>query len=147
MIFLNLVSFLLALTTFAVAQLHATNKCHDVDGDLPNWWCDETESFCISLDNSTTSICCPWLTDNDCQTIPEVSCDMSLYDPAKNVSGIIRTTRTNDQFRQCYNQCCPFGYTCSNKECVMIVEEALYGNPLDLARGKCTAHCKFEHHV
>lgn len=82
-------------------------SCKAVDSKLPGNFCCDSDKQCLSVDRSSSAICCP--KDSDCATIRPIDCDITLQS-----KGPIWTTRLKDKLPTCGSQCCPFGYKCSN---------------------------------
>jgi len=99
-------------------------SCSAVDSNLPSDFCcgpsDGKETTCLSLDQSSSAICCP--KGDTCNAIGPITCDVALMD-ASNNAGPFFTTRLNDELPTCGDLCCPFGYACANQNgqnvCVM----------------------------
>ncbi|KAK5079648.1 hypothetical protein LTR70_009264 [Exophiala xenobiotica] len=91
-------------------------SCSAVDSKLPSNFCcgpsDGEETACLSLDESSSAICCP--KGQTCNAIGTIECDVGLMDASKN-SGPFFTTRLNDKLPTCGDLCCPFGYACANQ--------------------------------
>lgn len=91
-------------------------SCSAVDSKLPSNFCcgpdDGKETTCLSLDQSSSAICCP--KGQTCNAIGTIGCDVDLMDASKN-SGPFFTTRLNDKLPTCGDLCCPFGYACANQ--------------------------------
>lgn len=95
-------------------------SCSAVDSQLPGNFCCGKDTTCISIDQSTSAICCP--NGQNCDNIGTINCDVSLQDASKN-KGPIFTTNLNQKLPTCGDKCCPFGYTCGqangNNVCVL----------------------------
>ncbi|CAI7586673.1 unnamed protein product [Penicillium glandicola] len=82
-------------------------------------YCSGTElpnSTCISLDDASSSICCP--AGEDCDYIMPITCDIQQQNVTVYPESVIKTTRLGDSLPTCGDACCPFGYTCSgNSTC------------------------------
>ncbi|KAI3152090.1 hypothetical protein CBS147325_1893 [Penicillium roqueforti] len=77
---------------------------------LPNDFCCPSDSTCISLDQGSSSICCP--AGKDCDYISPITCDIQLQNVTIYPESVIKTTRLGDSLPKCGDACCPFGYTC-----------------------------------
>lgn len=87
--------------------------CKDVDNSLSDSWKCGSSKICVSLDNSTSALCCP--AGSDCSLIGVVDCDAKKQDPARDPNTEVFTTKTDADLPQCGSACCPFGYTCSQR--------------------------------
>ncbi|KAK4863511.1 hypothetical protein LT330_002289 [Penicillium expansum] len=72
-------------------------------------------STCISLDQGSSSICCP--AGQDCDYISPITCDIQQQNATAYPSSVIKTTRLGDSLPKCGDLCCPFGYTCQGNTC------------------------------
>ncbi len=95
----------------------APNYSQCKNANLPNYFCCPSGQKCIPLAGNTTLLCCP--DGSDCQRIQPVPCDISLQDGEKNPDAVVKTTALGGTLSRCGGQCCPFGYSCDGKECVM----------------------------
>ena len=86
------------------------NSCQAVDPTLPGNFCCDIELHCLSLDSSSTAICCP--ANSNCEIIEPIDCDVSLQNAAKNSTSPVFTTKLNAPLQTCGAKCCPNGYTC-----------------------------------
>jgi hypothetical protein len=118
--------------------------CKDVDNGLPDNWKCSSSSTCVSLDNTTSALCCP--TGQDCSTIRTVECDAKKQDPSKNPGTEVFTTKTDGDLPNCGTTCCPFGYTCSQKSdgsndgaCTIQKEKARFVGDFPGAQGTTSA--------
>lgn len=97
------------------------NSCQAVDPKLPGNFCCDSDKKCLSVDKSSSALCCP--KDSDCATIQIIDCNITLQ-----ADGPIWTTKLNDKLPTCGSQCCPFGYKCSNINgdfaCTLVTEDA-----------------------
>jgi hypothetical protein len=93
------------------------SRCGDTD--LPSNFCCSSGSTCISLDSSSTALCCP--KGADCKKIQPISCDLSFQDLSSRPNAEIMTTKTGDKLATCGSKtCCPFGYSCEgDSQCVL----------------------------
>ncbi|KAL2123230.1 hypothetical protein VTJ04DRAFT_3685 [Mycothermus thermophilus] len=89
------------------------NRCQN-DG-FPDYFCCPAGQTCISLAGNTTLLCCP---KGTCEIIQPVPCDISLQDGERNPEAVIKTTALGGTMKRCAGQCCPFGYSCLDDECV-----------------------------
>lgn len=85
-------------------------SCSAVDPKLPDNFRCPAGSICISLDNSSSGLCCP--ETESCTNIATISCDVQTQNLTSFPNTDIFTTRLGDQLPQCGNKCCPFGYAC-----------------------------------
>lgn len=90
------------------------NSCQAVDSKLPGDFCCDAQHQCISLDSSSSALCCP--KGLDCESIQPISCDVSLQDPVKTPNTQVYTTKLSSKLPTCGNACCPFGYTCHTNQ-------------------------------
>ena len=79
------------------------------DPKLPRNLCCAPSTTCLSLEKSTSLICCP--VGQDCSTINPVDCD------ACKAQSSVDPNQSNCS--ACNNQCCPGGFSCTNGQCVM----------------------------
>ncbi|KAL2146840.1 hypothetical protein VTI28DRAFT_1943 [Corynascus sepedonium] len=86
------------------------------NADFPDYFCCKPTETCIPLAGNTTLLCCP--EGSDCLRIKPVPCDISLQDGEKNPDAVIKTTALRGTLARCGTQCCPFGYSCVNGQCV-----------------------------
>lgn len=85
------------------------SRCEDPK--LPDDFCCPTDSTCISLDSSSSALCCP--RGADCSIIQPIACEVKFQDVSDRPDAAIKTTRLNDKLDTCgKGKCCPFGYTC-----------------------------------
>ncbi|KAK3984813.1 hypothetical protein QBC44DRAFT_312813 [Cladorrhinum sp. PSN332] len=84
---------------------------------LPGFFCCPNNQRCISLAGGTTVLCCPQ--GSTCRKIEPLPCDITLQDGQKNPDSVIKTTALKGTLPKCGAQCCPFGYSCENNECVV----------------------------
>lgn len=93
------------------------SRCADTK--LPSTFCCAADSTCISLDSSTSALCCP--KDADCSKIQPISCELRFQDISARPDAAIKTTRLEDTLASCgSNTCCPFGYSCDrDSQCVI----------------------------
>ncbi|OAG42216.1 hypothetical protein AYO21_03670 [Fonsecaea monophora] len=85
-------------------------SCSAVDSKLPNDFKCPAGNNCVSLDNSSSALCCP--ESSSCNNIQIISCDVSSQNATANPTAGIFTTRLGDKLPQCGDKCCPFGYSC-----------------------------------
>lgn len=85
------------------------NRCHDTK--LPSNFCCPKSSTCISLDDSTSALCCP---DGECALIQPIVCDVSLQNAATNPKNPLMTTKLDKDLPKCGDLCCPHGYSCQD---------------------------------
>nr|XP_001392000.2 hypothetical protein ANI_1_2124064 [Aspergillus niger CBS 513.88] len=85
------------------------NKC--ADSKLPADFCCSSSSTCISLDDSSSAICCP--SGQSCDYIETITCDVQLQNATAHPKNSVKTTRLDDSLPKCGDKCCPFGYTCT----------------------------------
>jgi hypothetical protein len=87
------------------------------DSKLPANFCCPVSTTCISLDNSSSAICCP---GGDCSFIQPVTCNIQAQNSTANPQSTLKTTRLTESLPKCGGSCCPFGYTCqANSMCVI----------------------------
>ncbi|EAS29243.2 uncharacterized protein CIMG_07989 [Coccidioides immitis RS] len=85
------------------------------DDKLPSNFCCPRSSTCLSLDDSTTLVCCP--KGRDCTTIRPITCDIQRQNVSKDPSSVVKTTKLLEPLSQCGSGCCPHGYVCDNGSC------------------------------
>ena len=95
----------------------ATNFNQCKIANFPNYFCCPSGQRCIPLAGNTTLLCCP--EGSDCQKIQPVPCDISLQDGEKDPDAVVKTTALGGTLGRCGGQCCPFGFSCDGKDCVM----------------------------
>jgi hypothetical protein len=88
-------------------------SCASVDRRLPGNFCCTSGQFCISLDSSSSALCCP--DGASCSQIQPLSCNVTSQNPELYPGASVQTTRLHDNLPACGNGCCPFGYTCSSQ--------------------------------
>ncbi|PWY79866.1 GPI transamidase component PIG-S [Aspergillus eucalypticola CBS 122712] len=97
------------------------NKC--ADSKLPDDFCCSSSSTCISLDDSSSAICCP--SGQSCDYIETITCDVQLQNATAHPKNSVKTTRLDDSLPKCGDKCCPFGYTCTGDSlCAMNTSSA-----------------------
>ncbi|EHA24299.1 hypothetical protein ASPNIDRAFT_39654 [Aspergillus niger ATCC 1015] len=97
------------------------NKC--TDSNLPADFCCSSSSTCISLDDSSSAICCP--SGQSCDYIETITCDVQLQNATAHPKNSVKTTRLDDSLPKCGDKCCPFGYTCTGDSlCAMNTSSA-----------------------
>ncbi|PQE06600.1 GPI transamidase component PIG-S protein [Rutstroemia sp. NJR-2017a BVV2] len=84
---------------------------------LPSGFCCPSTSTCIPLAQNTTLLCCP--SGNDCTTVQPITCDISTQNITAHPDNTLKTTALTATLSKCGNACCPFGYSCSNGNCVI----------------------------
>ncbi|KIW42365.1 uncharacterized protein PV06_05924 [Exophiala oligosperma] len=85
-------------------------SCAAVDPKLPSDFKCPSGTSCISLDNSSSGLCCP--DNNNCSNIQIVSCNIQTQNLTANANAAIFTTKLSDKLPTCGDGCCPFGYEC-----------------------------------
>ncbi len=85
-------------------------SCSAVDSKLPSNFKCPSGTNCISLNNSSSGLCCP--DNNNCTNIQTVSCNIQTQNITANTDAPIFTTRLGDKLPSCADACCPFGYQC-----------------------------------
>ncbi|KAL1957580.1 hypothetical protein VTO42DRAFT_5691 [Malbranchea cinnamomea] len=88
---------------------------------VPGDFCCPPASTCISLDNSSTVLCCR--DGFNCGRIKPISCDLRYQDPTLDPSSLVKTTKLDVPLRRCGDACCPHGYDCLNDEKCVIDEK------------------------
>ncbi|RAK97865.1 uncharacterized protein BO80DRAFT_427931 [Aspergillus ibericus CBS 121593] len=100
------------------------NRCADIK--LPDTFCCSSSSTCISLDDSTSAICCP--DGESCDYIEPITCNVQLQNATAHPKNSVKTTRLDDSLPTCGDACCPFGYTCTGDSlCAMNTSSASTG--------------------
>ncbi|KAI1613959.1 hypothetical protein EDD37DRAFT_651756 [Exophiala viscosa] len=100
-----------------------------VDPKLPsNFLCPSGDN-CISLDSSSSGLCCP--DTSNCATIQTITCDIQTQNLTSNPNAAIFTTRLGDKLPTCGSSCCPFGYECVTSSqspiCQLIANTSIEG--------------------
>ncbi|KIW98895.1 uncharacterized protein Z519_00558 [Cladophialophora bantiana CBS 173.52] len=106
------------------------SSCSAVDPKLPENFKCPSGNNCVSLDNSSSALCCP--ESSTCDNIQTVSCDVSSQNATANPTAGIFTTRLGDKLPQCGDKCCPFGYSCIEQPsgpsvCSIILSTSIVG--------------------
>ncbi|OAP62222.1 hypothetical protein AYL99_04425 [Fonsecaea erecta] len=106
------------------------SSCSAVDPKLPNDFSCALGNNCISLDNSSSALCCP--ESSSCDNIQTISCDVSSQNATANPTAGIFTTKLGDKLPQCGDSCCPFGYSCIQQPsgpsiCSIILSTSIVG--------------------
>lgn len=83
------------------------NRCDDPK--LPSNFCCPKGLTCISLDDSTSALCCP---DGECALIQPIVCDVRLQNPDVSPGNPLMTTKLDKDLPKCGHSCCPHGYSC-----------------------------------
>lgn len=101
------------------------SSCAAVDSKLPSNFCCGAGTKCLSLDKSSSALCCPDGA-NGCVVIQTISCNIAQQDVSKSNKSPIFTTKLNDNLPKCGSACCPFGYECimdnnNDPSCKLIV--------------------------
>lgn len=86
-------------------------------GSLPSDFCCPSSSTCLRLDDDTSALCCP--SGSGCETIQPITCEISQQNATSFPKATIKTTRLDDKLPKCNDACCPFGYTCQGKVCLL----------------------------
>lgn len=84
---------------------------------VPAGFCCSASDACMMLAGGTTVLCCPQ--GDNCARIRPISCDLKLQNPASHPESVVKTNVFDVELATCDNGCCPFGYTCSDKICVV----------------------------
>ncbi|EXJ81468.1 hypothetical protein A1O3_07760 [Capronia epimyces CBS 606.96] len=87
-----------------------STSCSSVDPQLPSNFKCPSGTNCVSLDKSSSALCCP--EGNICSNIQPISCDIQAQNLTANANSNIFTTRLGDKLPACGAKCCPFGYAC-----------------------------------
>ena len=107
-----------------------STTCTSVDPKLPSTFTCPTGSNCVSLDSSSSALCCP--ESSSCNNIQPISCDLSAQNATAHPSAGIFTSRLGDSLPTCGSNCCPFGYDCitdgsGNSVCSIIQSTSIVG--------------------
>jgi hypothetical protein len=87
------------------------------DSKLPSDFCCPLRTRCISLDDSSSALCCP--DGQDCASIMPIPCNVQLQNVKLHPDSPVKTSKLNENLPQCGNNCCPRGYTCQdNGRCI-----------------------------
>ncbi|PGH01936.1 hypothetical protein AJ79_07767 [Helicocarpus griseus UAMH5409] len=86
------------------------SRCKDPNAP-PNFCCP-SKTYCITLDNSSSVLCCR--DGENCQTVWPMECNIEFYDPVKNPRYNVATTNLDQTLQKCGKEgkCCPPGYAC-----------------------------------
>ena len=85
--------------------------CSSTDPKLPSDFCCSPTDACISLDSSSSALCCPL--GANCSTLQPISCATEEQNVTLFLENPVMTTRLSDKLPECgADGCCPFGYTC-----------------------------------
>ncbi|KAI9731290.1 MAG: hypothetical protein M1818_007915 [Claussenomyces sp. TS43310] len=84
---------------------------------LPGNFCCPSSEVCMVLANNTTALCCA--NAEDCQLISPITCDMQAQNVTANPGQPLMTTNFSGTLSTCGSGCCPYGYSCSNGNCVI----------------------------
>ncbi|KAK0729140.1 hypothetical protein B0T21DRAFT_350067 [Apiosordaria backusii] len=87
------------------------------NANVPSSFCCPAGDKCIVLAGNTTVVCCP--STSTCQKLRPIDCNIELQDAEKAPDSVIKTTALGGSLPKCGSDCCPFGYSCVNGECVM----------------------------
>ena len=100
------------------------NSCTSIDSNLPSNFCCSPTDTCISLDSSSSALCCP--PGANCTAIRPITCSIDQQNVTLHPGNVVMTTKLGSSLPECGDQCCPFGYTCDlNKvQCVLIIDES-----------------------
>ncbi|GBF59966.1 hypothetical protein TMEN_2363 [Trichophyton mentagrophytes] len=86
--------------------------------NVPKNFCCSENSDCLVIDNASTVICCP--RGSDCKTIRPITCDVQLQNVAVDPGSSIKTTKLTGDLPKCGSMCCPHGYACQDRSCVLV---------------------------
>lgn len=103
-----------SLYASSVLERRDQPSCKTVDPSLPDNFKCASDQACVSLDSSSSALCCP--ENADCSSISPISCDVKRQNPATNPNSGVFTTKLTDDLSTCGTLCCPFGYSCSKKD-------------------------------
>ncbi|KAK4648445.1 uncharacterized protein QC761_110120 [Podospora bellae-mahoneyi] len=87
------------------------------NANVPSSFCCPAGDRCLVLAGNTTVVCCP--NGSTCQKLRPIDCNIELQDADKAPDSVIKTTALGGSLPKCGSDCCPFGYSCVNGECVM----------------------------
>lgn len=116
-------AFLAASSTYAMPNdffaagnndVCATKDLTACSSSLPSGFCCPQGAQCQSLAGGTTALCCP--AGSSCDRIRPIACDVNLQDPKGKENPSVITSVFNVNLEPCDNGCCPFGYSCTDKE-------------------------------
>lgn len=98
------------------------NSCTSIDLKLPSNFCCPSTDVCISLDSSSSALCCP--PGVSCAVIQPITCNVDQQNVTLNPGGSVMTTKLASSLPRCGSTCCPFGYTCdtTTTECHLITD-------------------------
>lgn len=82
------------------------------DPNLPSNFCCPKGLTCISLDDSTSALCCP---GGECALIQPIVCDVRLQNPDAHPGNPLMTTKLDKDLPKCGVLCCPRGYSCQGE--------------------------------
>ena len=86
------------------------SSCTSIDSHLPSDFCCPATDVCISLDSSSSALCCP--SGADCTTIEPITCSIDQQNVTLHPAESVMTTKLDSSLPKCGSNCCPFGYTC-----------------------------------
>jgi hypothetical protein len=86
------------------------NSCTSIDPHLPSDFCCPPTDVCISLDSSSSALCCP--SGENCTVIQPITCSVDQQNVTLHPGLSVMTTKLDSSLPQCGGNCCPFGYTC-----------------------------------
>ncbi|KAK2879998.1 hypothetical protein FQN49_000662 [Arthroderma sp. PD_2] len=86
--------------------------------NLPKDFCCSETSECLVIDNASTVICCP--KGADCNTIRPITCDVQQQNVAVDPGSSVKTTKLKESLPKCGDDCCPHGYECQDRGCVLV---------------------------
>jgi hypothetical protein len=100
------------------------NSCTSIDPNLPSNFCCPPTDACISLDSSSSALCCP--AGANCTAIRPITCSIDQQNVTLHPGNSVMTTKLDSSLPTCGGQCCPFGYTCdlTKIQCVLIIDES-----------------------
>ncbi|KAK0673240.1 hypothetical protein QBC41DRAFT_395536 [Cercophora samala] len=87
------------------------------NANVPSSFCCPAGDRCLVLAGNTTVVCCP--NGSTCQKLRPIDCNIELQDADKAPDSVIKTTALGGSLPKCGSECCPYGYSCVNGECVM----------------------------
>ena len=80
-------------------------------------------STCVYLANFTTLLCCPPGNGN-CPRIETIPCDLAPQDARDRQLAVkLKTVAMQHVLPRCGNNCCPFGYTCTQLNGISVCEQ------------------------
>lgn len=102
---------IVSLSALRARDQEFDSSCQDIDPKLPTDFKCSSSSTCVSLDNSSSALCCPQ--QQTCNQIKPIDCETQLQNATTYPNALIFTSKLNQALPKCgASTCCPFGYNC-----------------------------------